>query len=234
MLLSSDVLVEIKKISKIYKLDKTEVRAVDELTYTIRKGDFIVLGGPSGSGKTTLLNIIGCIDKPTEGRVIFAGNDITDIPIEALYHLRLRNVGFIFQSFNLIPVLTAFENVELPLLFKNIDGATMRKKVEDSLIRVGLGDKLNQKPANLSGGQRQRVAIARALAGDPSLIIADEPTASLDRKNAGLIIELLKELNEESGVTIVLASHDPDIIKYAKTKLIMTDGKITSKNPETI
>ena len=114
----SEALVEVKNISKIYKLDKTEIRAIDDLTYTIRKGDFIVLGGPSGSGKTTLLNIIGCIDKPTEGTVIFAGEDITGTPIEALYHLRLQNVGFIFQSFNLIPVLTVYENVELPLLFK--------------------------------------------------------------------------------------------------------------------
>lgn len=230
----SEALVEVKNISKIYKLDKTAIRAIDDLTYTIRKGDFIVLGGPSGSGKTTLLNMIGCIDKPTEGAVIFAGEDITGIPIEALYRLRLQNIGFIFQSFNLIPVLTAFENVELPLLFKNMDGATIRSNVERSLIRVGLQDKMNQKPANLSGGQRQRVAIARALAGDPSLIVADEPTASLDRKNAGLIIELLKELNEESGVTIVLASHDPLVISYAKTKLFITDGKITGENQEAI
>jgi putative ABC transport system ATP-binding protein len=225
-MLLPEIQVQVENISKKYSLDNTEISAIDHLTCTIHKGDFLVIAGPSGSGKTTLLNIIGCLDKPTEGKIIFEGKDITHVQLERLNHLRLENIGFIFQSFNLIPVLTALENVELPLLFKELDNKTIRERAERSLLRVGLGDKINQKPANLSGGQRQRLAIARALAGNPSIIIADEPTASLDKKNAESIIALLKELNEESGVTIVLASHDPFIIDNSRTRIFIRDGKI--------
>jgi putative ABC transport system ATP-binding protein len=226
---SSETLVQLENISRKYYLDKTEICALDNVSFQIRKGDFMVLAGPSGSGKTTLLNIIGCIDKPSQGKVFFEGTDITDTPIEKLNYLRLKNIGFIFQSFNLIPVLTAFENVELPLLFKGLDDKTIKKLAAKFLQRVGLTDKINEKPSNLSGGQRQRLAIARALAGNPSLIVADEPTASLDRKNAASIIELLGELNNEFGVTVVLASHDPMIIEHSRTKLFMRDGRVVSE-----
>ena len=225
---SSIPLVQLQNISRKYYLGKTEIRALDNLNFQINKNDFVVLAGPSGSGKTTLLNIIGCIDKPSAGKVFFEEKDITDTPLEKLNHLRLQNIGFIFQSFNLIPVLTAFENIELPLLFKGYDEKTIKDLAEKFLQRMGIADKMHQKPANLSGGQRQRLAIARALAGNPSLIIADEPTASLDRKNAISIIELLRELNDELGVTIVLASHDQMIIDHAKTKLFMQDGKVVN------
>ncbi len=225
----SETLVQLENISRKYYLDKTEICALDNVSFQIHKADFVVLAGPSGSGKTTLLNIIGCIDKPSQGKVFFEGTDITNTPIEKLNHLRLKNIGFIFQSFNLIPVLTAFENVELPLLFKGLDDKTIKNLVEKFLHRVGLMDKINEKPSNLSGGQRQRLAIARALAGNPSLIVADEPTASLDRKNAESIIELLRELNDEFGVTIVLASHDPMIIEHSRTKLFMRDGQLVSE-----
>jgi putative ABC transport system ATP-binding protein len=225
----SETLIKLENVSRKYYLDKAEVCALDNLSFQIHKGDFVVLAGPSGSGKTTLLNIIGCIDKPSQGKVFFEGADITDTPIEKLNHLRLKNIGFIFQSFNLIPVLTAFENVELPLLFKGLDEKTIRDIVEKFLQRVGIADKMNEKPSNLSGGQRQRLAIARALAGSPSLIVADEPTASLDRKNAESIIELLRELNDEFGVTVVLASHDPMVIQHSKTKLFMRDGRAVSE-----
>jgi len=225
----SETLVQLENISRKYYLDKTEICALDNLSFQIHKGDFVVLAGPSGSGKTTLLNIIGCIDKPSRGKVFFEGTDITDTPIEKLNHLRLKNIGFIFQSFNLIPVLTAFENVELPLLFKGLDEKKIKNLAEKFLHRVGLTDKINEKPSNLSGGQRQRLAIARALAGNPSLIVADEPTASLDRKNAESIIELLRELNDEFGVTVVLASHDPMIIEHSRTKLFMRDGRVVSE-----
>jgi putative ABC transport system ATP-binding protein len=225
---SSIPLVQLQNISRKYYLGKTEIRALDNLNFQINKNDFVVLAGPSGSGKTTLLNIIGCIDKPSAGKVFFEEKDITDTPLEKLNHLRLQNIGFIFQSFNLIPVLTAFENIELPLLFKGYDEKTIKNLAEKFLQRMGIADKMHQKPANLSGGQRQRLAIARALAGNPSLIIADEPTASLDRKNAISIIELLRELNDELGVTIVLASHDQMIIDHAKTKLFMQDGKVVN------
>jgi len=221
-------LVQLENISRKYYLDNTEICALDNVSLEINKGDFVVLAGPSGSGKTTLLNIIGCIDKPSQGKVFFEGMDITNTPLEKLDHLRLNNIGFIFQTFNLIPVLTAFENIELPLLFKGLDEKQIRMLAERFLERVGIADKINQKPSNLSGGQRQRLAIARALAGNPSLIVADEPTASLDRKNAASIIELLRELNDEFGVTVVLASHDPMIIEHSRAKLFMRDGCILS------
>jgi putative ABC transport system ATP-binding protein len=221
---TSETLVLLENISRKYHLGKTEIYALDNLNARICKSDFVVLAGPSGSGKTTLLNIIGCIDKPSKGKIIFNGTDISDTPVEKLNYLRLKNIGFIFQSFNLIPVLTAFENVELPLLFKEPDNRKIKTVVEMFLHRVGLKDKMHQRPSALSGGQRQRLAIARALAGSPSLIIADEPTASLDRKNAESIIGLLKELNEELGITVVLASHDSMIIEQARTKLFMRDG----------
>jgi putative ABC transport system ATP-binding protein len=228
-MLSSKPLVQLENISRKYYLGKTEIRALDNVNFQVNKNDFVVLAGPSGSGKTTLLNIIGCIDKPSAGKVFFEEKDITATPLEKLNHLRLQNIGFIFQSFNLIPVLTAFENIELPLLFKGHDEKTIKNLAEKFLLRMGIADKMHEKPANLSGGQRQRLAIARALAGNPSLIVADEPTASLDRKNAISIIELLRELNDEFGVTIVLASHDQMIIDHAKTKLFMQDGKVVSE-----
>jgi putative ABC transport system ATP-binding protein len=224
---SQSGLVSVAKVSRKYFLGKTEIWALNDLSLQIEKADFVVLAGPSGSGKTTLLNIIGCIDKPDSGTVLFEGRDISSLPLEKLNHLRLEKIGFVFQSFNLIPVLTAFENVELPLLFRGIDNKTIKQNVEQMLMRVGLGDKMHQKPAAMSGGQRQRLAIARALAGNPSLIVADEPTASLDRKNAESIIELLNSLNEEFAVTVVLASHDLMIIEHARTKVFMRDGSIT-------
>jgi len=226
---SSEILVQVENISRNYYLDKTEVCALDNVSFQICRGDFVVLAGPSGSGKTTLLNVIGCIDKPTLGKVVFEGMDITDTPLEKLNHLRLKKIGFIFQTFNLIPVLTAFENIELPLLFKGYDQKTIKDLVGKYLERVGLSDKRDQRPSTLSGGQRQRLAIARALAGSPLLIVADEPTASLDRKNATSIIELLRELNGEFAVTVVLASHDPMVIEHSKTKLFMRDGRVVSK-----
>jgi putative ABC transport system ATP-binding protein len=228
-MLLSKPLVELENISRKYYLGKTEISALDNVSFQINKNDFVVLAGPSGSGKTTLLNIIGCIDKPSTGKVFFEEKDITATPLEKLNHLRLQHIGFIFQSFNLIPVLTAFENIELPLLFKGHDAKTIKELAEKFLQRMGIADKMHQKPANLSGGQRQRLAIARALAGNPALIVADEPTASLDRKNAMAIIELLRELNDEFGVTIVLASHDQMIIDHAKTKLFMQDGRVVNE-----
>jgi putative ABC transport system ATP-binding protein len=228
-MLSSKPLVQLENISRKYYLGKTEIRALDNVNFQVNKNDFVVLAGPSGSGKTTLLNIIGCIDKPSAGKFFFEEKDITTTPLEKLNHLRLQHIGFIFQSFNLIPVLTAFENIELPLLFKGHDEKTIKNLAEKFLLRMGIADKMHEKPANLSGGQRQRLAIARALAGNPSLIVADEPTASLDRKNAIAIIELLRELNDEFGVTIVLASHDQVIIDHAKTKLFMQDGRVVNE-----
>ena len=218
--------IELKNIFKIYHLGGTQINALDDLTYTVKKGEFVIIAGPSGSGKSTFLNLVGCVDKPTHGKIIFQGEDITDMPLEHLNDLRLNKIGFIFQSFNLVPVLTAYENVELPLTFSSMSKKEIKERTEYVLERVGLADRMDHMPANLSGGQRQRVAIARALVANPSLIIADEPTASLDRKTADSVLELLTSLNEEDQVTIILASHDENVIKRAKTRLNIQDGKI--------
>lgn len=221
-----NIIAQFKEVTKRYLVGETEIYALNKAQYDFRKGDYIVVAGPSGSGKSTFLNILGCIDKPTSGRVVFEGRDITDVPLENLNQLRLEKIGFVFQSFNLVPVLSAYENVELPLLFKGLSKKEVKERVEAVMKKVGLEDRMDHLPARLSGGQRQRVAIARALAGSPDLIIADEPTANLDRKTSGSIIDLLAALNQNDKVTIVMASHDPDIIETAKTKIVIQDGKI--------
>jgi putative ABC transport system ATP-binding protein len=209
-------IVEVRNVSKTYFLGEVEVKALD----------FVVVAGPSGSGKSTLLHILGCIDKPSTGAVYFHDKDITGTSLENLNNLRLRQIGFVFQTFNLVPVLSAYENVELPLLFQLHDRDLRHQRVKESLEQVGIWENRDQRPGNLSGGQRQRVAIARAIAGRPSLIIADEPTASLDRKTAATIIDLLVTLNRQSGITVVLASHDPLVIEQGKRKIAITDGRI--------
>lgn len=221
--------VEFKNISKIYHLGGTEIKALSNVSYSFNTGDFVIIAGPSGSGKSTFLNILGCIDKPTAGQLFFEKEDITQTPLENLNDLRLKKFGFIFQSFNLVPVLTAYENVELPLLFTTNNKREIKQRVEYVLEKVGLSNRMKHFPANLSGGQRQRVAIARALVCNPSLIIADEPTASLDQKTAASVIDLLTDLNKEEKTTIILASHDQNIIERARVKLQMQDGVIVNK-----
>jgi putative ABC transport system ATP-binding protein len=217
---------ELRGVTKKYQVGETEILALNNVYFNVTKGDFIVVAGPSGSGKSTFLNILGSIDKPTSGNIIFNGSDITHVNLEALHQLRLNKIGFVFQSFNLVPVLTAYENVELPLLFKNISKKEIKERVTTVLEKVGLQDRMDHLPARLSGGQKQRVAIARALVGNPELIIADEPTANLDRKTAISIMELITQLNEADKVTIIVASHDPYVIERAKAKIVIQDGKI--------
>jgi len=222
----SNTIADLIDVSKRYCLGETEVHALKRVNCSISNGDFIVIAGPSGSGKSTLLNIVGCIDKPTDGRVMVDGEDVTSLSFEQLTAIRLHKLGFVFQSFNLVPVLTAYENIELPLLFKGLPESEIRERVTSVLNRVGLGDRMDHMPAKLSGGQRQRVAIARALAGRPRLILADEPTANLDSKTGADIIALLSDLNQHEGVTIVIATHDSAIIQKAKTVITITDGEI--------
>ena len=224
--MKNNVLIELKEVSKKYQLGDTEINALDKVNYIVNKGDYIVVAGPSGSGKSTLLNMIGCIDQPTIGEIFFDKIEITKHNLEDLNNLRLLNIGFIFQSFNLIPVLSVYENVELPLLFRNMCKRKIRERVEYVLKKVGLGDRGKHFPSNLSGGQRQRVAIARALVGEPNLIIADEPTANLDRITAQNIIELLKALNKDDNVTIIIASHDDNVIRQTSQVITIEDGKI--------
>ena len=216
----------LEKITKIYKLGDVLIPALTDVDFSLQEADFVVLAGPSGSGKSTLLHLVGCIDKPDKGRVIVDNFDTTEMGLEALTTLRQKKIGFIFQSFNLIPVLTAYENVELPLLFTGMKSLNIKERVNDVLRKVGLSDRANHYPSKLSGGQQQRVAIARAMAGRPSLILADEPTANLDSKTGTNILDLLLNLNREEKVTVLISTHDPIIMKKANNIIYIKDGKI--------
>ncbi|MGA2379466.1 MAG: ABC transporter ATP-binding protein [Spirochaetia bacterium] len=219
--------IELKGVKKDYPLGATTVHAVRGVDLTIEEGDFISIIGPSGSGKTTLLNMIGCIDHATEGVVKIHGEDVTTYTDRKLTDLRLHTIGFIFQTFNLIPVLSTRENVEFPLLLmkkENLKRREIRGRAEKLIEEVGLKDQINQKPFELSGGQRQRVAIARALVTRPAIVLADEPTANLDSETGEMILRLMKELNEIEKTTFIFSTHDPDILKYAHGVVKIKDG----------
>jgi putative ABC transport system ATP-binding protein len=219
--------IELKDVKKDYPLGATTVHALRGVDLTIREGDFISIIGPSGSGKTTLLNIIGCIDHATEGLVRIHEEDVTTYSDRKLTDLRLHTIGFIFQTFNLIPVLTTRENVEFPLLLmkkENISRKEIRERAEKLIAEVGLTEQSGQKPYELSGGQRQRVAIARALVTRPAIVLADEPTANLDSETGDMILKLMKELNTIEKTTFVFSTHDPDILKYANGVVKIKDG----------
>jgi putative ABC transport system ATP-binding protein len=219
--------IELENVKKDYPLGATTVHALRGVSLAIREGDFLSIVGPSGSGKTTLLNIIGCIDDATEGSVKIHGNEVTTHSDRRLTDLRLHTIGFIFQTFNLIPVLSARENVEFPLLLmkkENLSNREIRRRAEKLLEEVDLAEQMNQKPFELSGGQRQRVAIARALVTRPAIVLADEPTANLDSETGERILKLMKELNELEKTTFVFSTHDPDILKYANGVLKIKDG----------
>jgi putative ABC transport system ATP-binding protein len=223
--------IELVNVKKDYPLGATTVHALRGVSLAIKEGDFISIVGPSGSGKTTLLNIIGCIDNATEGSVKIHGNEVTTHSDRRLTDLRLHTIGFIFQTFNLIPVLSARENVEFPLLLmkkEHLSGKEIRRRAEKLLEEVGLKEQMNQKPFELSGGQRQRVAIARALVTKPAIVLADEPTANLDSETGEMILEQMKELNQLEKTTFVFSTHDPDILKYANGVLKIKDGLMAS------
>jgi len=208
-------LIQINNISKSYWRDSLEIPVLNNITVDVPEGEFLALMGPSGSGKTTLLNLIGGIDKPSKGSVVIDGEEISSYGESKLAKWRSDNVGFIFQFYNLIPVLTAFENVELPLLLTNLNKAERKKKVEFALGIVGLGDRIHHYPKQLSGGQEQRVAIARAIVTDPKIIVADEPTGDLDRTSAAEILTLVERLNKEFKKTIIMVTHDPHAAERA-------------------
>ena len=223
--------IELENVKKDYPLGATTVHALRGVSLAIKEGDFISIVGPSGSGKTTLLNIIGCIDNATEGSVKIHGKEVTTHSDRRLTDLRLHTIGFIFQTFNLIPVLSARENVEFPLLLmkkENLTNKEIRRRAEKLLEEVGLKEQMNQKPFELSGGQRQRVAIARALVTRPAIVLADEPTANLDSETGEMILKQMKELNLTEKTTFVFSTHDPDILKYANGVLKIKDGLMAS------
>lgn len=221
-------LVELQGVKKIYRLGEVEVPALQGIDLRVESGDFLALMGPSGSGKSTLLHILGLLDRPTAGKVLWEGLDVTRLNGGKLAELRGRRIGFVFQMFNLVPNLTALENVELPLVFLGVPARERRNRAEEALRRLGLGDRLRHRPNQLSGGQQQRVALARALVTDPALLIADEPTGNLDSATGREILALFSELNKQ-GRTIVLATHDPEAAEVAKVRLRLRDGRITER-----
>jgi len=219
--------VRIRDVRKAYRRDSQEIPVLDGLSLDIAEGDFVALMGPSGSGKTTLLNLIAGIDRPTSGAVEVAGTDITRLGAPQLSRWRARNIGLIFQLYNLIPVLTALQNVELPLLLVKMSGKERRRRATTALQLVGLGDRLGHYPRQLSGGQEQRVAIARAVVSDPTVLLADEPTGDLDRRSAEEILALLERLNREFKKTIVMVTHDPHAAQRAHRVLQLDKGVLS-------
>ena len=222
-------LVRVAHVHKYYTRGGETVDVLKDLSLDIPEGDFLALMGPSGSGKTTLLNLIGGLDRPTRGRIVVAGTDIAKLSGRKLSQWRSRHIGFIFQLYNLIPVLTAERNVELPLLLTKLSRAERRKRVAIALDVVGLSDRANHYPRQLSGGQEQRVGIARAIVSDPTLLLCDEPTGDLDRKSADEILELLRALNQEHGKTIVIVTHDPEAAARAKRTLHLNKGSLAEQ-----
>lgn len=223
------VCLEMKGIRKIYKKGEVDVEALRGIDLVIEKGEFLSIMGPSGSGKTTLLNIIGCLDVPTTGEVIYDGKPLHHLKENELSDYRKNNIGFVFQSYNLIPVLTVFENVELPMVIdKTFSPEERKKRVIELIERVGLKGMENRYPRELSGGQEQRVAIARALVKRPLVVLADEPTANLDSKTAEEVIEIMRHMNEVEGTTFIFSTHDPRVEKHARRIIILQDGRIAS------
>lgn len=221
-------LIELTKVTKIYPLGHQEVTAVNALDLEIVQGEFTALAGPSGSGKSTVLNLIGCLDQPTSGTVIVEGQDVGRNTVKALAEFRLRKIGFIFQSYNLIPVLTAEENAEFTLMLQGVPKPERNRKIRTLFAELGIAGLEDRKPGDLSGGQQQRVAIARAMAAQPTVILADEPTANLDSKNAEDLLELMRRLNRDQGTTFILSSHDPMVLSHAQRVIQLRDGHLES------
>ncbi len=221
------VVIDIENITKHYVMGEETVHALRGVTLQIRRNEYLAIMGPSGSGKSTLMNMLGCLDTPSSGRYEFNGKDVSAMDGDELAEIRNKEIGFVFQTFNLLPRSTSLRNVELPLIYAGIDPQTREERAAEALRSVGLGDRLQHKPNELSGGQRQRVAIARALVNDPSIILADEPTGNLDSKTGEEIMALLENLYQH-GNTIILVTHEPDIAKHARRTVYLRDGVIES------
>jgi len=220
------MLIEFDNVKKVYRLGKTKVYALNGISLKISEKEFTVIAGPSGSGKTTLLNIMGLLDKPTDGTVLFEQKDVNLLSDFESTNIRRHRVGFIFQTFNLIPVLTAFENVEIPLILRSIKIQKRKEMVKETMESIGLKNVMMHRPDELSGGERQRVAIARALVGKPDIVFADEPTANLDSETGFQIIDVMKKMNITHSITFVFSTHDDRIVKMADRKIELIDGKI--------
>ncbi len=218
-----------ENVTRIYKIGKVETQALRGVSLSIENGEFTALVGPSGSGKTTLLQLIGCLDQPTSGRVFVNGKDVSKLNRSQRADMRRGTIGFIFQFFALIPTLSAYENIEMPLLLNGHSASERRERVVELLESVDLGDRAHHRPDQLSGGEQQRVAVARALASRPVLVLADEPTANLDTENGKQVMEIMQRLNQETGVTFVFATHDPRVIAFARRVVELRDGRINGE-----
>ena len=227
---TSDHVIDLQDVTKVHQLGKVMVTALAGVSLTVDRGEMVAIMGPSGSGKSTMMNLIGCLDVPTTGRYVFEGQDVGPMGDDRLAAIRNRKVGFVFQTYNLLPRLTAQANVELPLLYGN--GRDRRARSYEALKRVGLGDRASHRPTELSGGEQQRVGIARALVKDPTLLLADEPTGNLDSRSSEQIMSIIQRLNSEEGITVVIVTHEPEIAEHAQRIVSMRDGKLVSDGPQ--
>ncbi|MBE49273.1 MAG: macrolide ABC transporter ATP-binding protein [Flammeovirgaceae bacterium] len=223
-------MIETKNLSKIYNPGKFEVNAVDNISTLFKEGEFTSVVGPSGSGKTTFLNCVGGLDQPTSGEVIISGENITELSGSKIINYRLNNIGFVFQAYNLIPVLSAKENIEMIMLLQGVDENNRISRTNELLNQVGLYEMRNRRPSQLSGGQQQRVAVARALASKPKFILADEPTANLDSKSTSNLLDIMSQLNEAENITFIFSTHDQRVIDRARRVVTLEDGKIINDN----
>lgn len=221
-------IIEIRNVSKIYNESEVKVHAVNDVTLDFSEGEFAAIVGPSGSGKTTLLNLIGGLDLPTSGRIIVDGTDLSKLRSSQLIDFRMRNIGFVFQAYNLVPVLTAKENVEFIMSLQKWSRQERDARTFELLKAVGLAERANSRPGKLSGGQQQRIAVARALASRPKFVLADEPTANLDSKSASTLLEIMEKLNHEEKITFIFSTHDPRVMKMAHRVITLEDGKIVT------
>ncbi|MFZ5626707.1 MAG: ABC transporter ATP-binding protein [Bacillota bacterium] len=221
-------MIRLEELSKHYQMGKVVVKALNNVSLTIAAGEMVGIVGPSGSGKSTLMNILGCLDVPTSGKYYLDGKEISELDEDELAEIRNRKIGFVFQNFNLLPSLTALENVELPLIYRGIGGTERRKRALEALEKVGLNDRIDHKPVELSGGQQQRVAIARALAGDPPVILADEPTGNLDSRSGREVMEILAQLHQQ-GKTIIIITHDQNIAARLPRVVRIQDGMLLAE-----
>lgn len=223
-------MIDITHLSKIYSSEGTETVALDDISFSINKGEFVAIMGPSGSGKSTLMHILGCLDSPTKGKYILDGEEVNNLSDDELADIRNQKIGFVFQSYNLLPRTTALKNVMLPMTYGGVDGVTRQKKAEELLKLVGLGERMKHTSNQLSGGQQQRVAIARSLAMNPAIILADEPTGNLATAQGEEIIRIFQDLNDQ-GHTVIIITHEPNIAEHAKRIITVRDGKIISNKP---